>query len=111
MTIERGKGGRFSPGQSGNPTGRPRGAKGKRLQLPAELTSDAIAALAEAVAGGDVQAIRLVLDRTIPALKAVTPESSLDGELMALKIRELAEFEQRLAAIEAGLADKGGVRE
>ncbi len=101
----------FQKGQSGNPTGRPRGAKGKRLQLPSELTSDAITALAEAVAGGDVQAIRLVLDRTIPALKAVTPESSLDGELMALKIRELAEFEQRLAAIEAGLADKGGARE
>ena len=101
----------FQKGQSGNPTGRPRGAKGKRLQLPSELTSDAITALAEAVAGGDVQAIRLVLDRTIPALKAVTPESSLEGELMALKIRELAEFEQRLAAIEAGLADKGGARE
>ena len=90
----------FQRGQSGNPAGRPRGAKGKRLQLPSELTSDAIAALAEAVAGGDVQAIRLVLDRTIPALKAVTPEWSLDGELMALKIRELAEFEERLAAIE-----------
>ena len=90
----------FHKGQSGNPAGRPRGAKGKRLQLPADLTSDAITALAEAVAGGDVQAIRLVLDRTIPALKAITPESSLDGELMTLKIRELAEFEQRLAAIE-----------
>ena len=100
MTIERGKGGRFSPGKSANPAGRPRGAKGKRLQLPPDLTTEAIAALAEAVAGGDVQAIRLVLDRTIPALKAITPESSLDGELMALRIRELAEFEQRLAAIE-----------
>ena len=111
MTIERGKGGRFSPGKSANPTGRPRGAKGKRLQLPPDLTTEAIAALAEAVAAGDVQAIRLVLDRTIPALKSVTPDASLDGELMALKIKELAEFEKRLAAIEAGLADKGGVRE
>ena len=101
----------YRKGQSGNPAGRPKGAKGKRAQIPPEVTADALKRLAEAVAGGDVQAIRLVLDRTIPALKAVTPESSLDGELMALKIRELAEFEQRLAAIEAGLADKGGARE
>ena len=90
----------YQKGQSGNPAGRPRGAKGKRLQLPADLTSDAITALAEAVAGGDVQAIRLVLDRTVPSLKAVTVADSLDGQLLALKIKELAEFEQRLAAIE-----------
>ena len=111
MTIERGKGGRFSPGKSANPTGRPRGAKGKRLQLPPDLTTEAIAALAEAVAAGDVQAIRLVLDRTIPALKAVTVADSLDGQLLALKIKELGEFEQRLSAIEADLATKGGRHE
>ncbi|MCY9822475.1 DUF5681 domain-containing protein [Aeromonas media] len=92
---------RFQKGQSGNPAGRPKGAKGKRAQIPDGLTADALTQLATKVAEGDTQAIKMVLDRVIPALKAVTPIGSLDAELLQMKIKEMAEFEERLAALEA----------
>ncbi|WP_368231039.1 MULTISPECIES: DUF5681 domain-containing protein [Aeromonas] len=93
--------GRFRKGESGNPAGRPKGAKGKRNQIPEELTADALAKLAALVAEGDTQAVRMVLDRVIPTLRAVTPVGSLDAELIQMKIKELGEFEARLAALEA----------
>ncbi|BDA16587.1 hypothetical protein KAM345_005010 [Aeromonas caviae] len=93
--------GRFRKGESGNPAGRPKGAKGKRNQIPEELTADALAKLAALVAEGDTQAVRMVLDRVIPTLRAVTPLGSLDAQLLTLKIKELGEFEARLAALES----------
>lgn len=95
----------YQKGQSGNPAGRPKGAKGKRAQIPPEVTADALKRLAELVASGDAQAIKLVLDRTVPALKPTTAPGTLDAELLELKIREMAEFEDRITALENAATD------
>ncbi|AXB10535.2 hypothetical protein C0708_20415 [Aeromonas caviae] len=69
------------------------------------MTADALAKLAALVAEGDTQAIRMVLDRVIPTLRAVTAAGSLDAELIQMKIKELGEFEARLAALEEASRD------
>ena len=76
----------WKPGQSGNPKGRPAGsgevAKLRAAiagQVPAILESLTAAALA-----GDVQAARLLLERTLPALKPAEQAQALhlpDGTL------------------------------
>lgn len=77
------------------------GAGRKRNPLPKQLTDNALARLYDLVDAGDVQAVRMVIDRSFPALKSVTPTGTLDAELLKLKIKELSEFEERLAALEA----------
>jgi hypothetical protein len=42
-----------------------------------------------------------VLKRISPTLKPITPEESLDGDMLALKIKEVSEFEERLSNLEA----------
>lgn len=69
----------WQPGQSGNPRGRPPG-KGMHAQarealaqhLPAILDSVVKAAIA-----GDMQAARIVLERTMPAMKPM--EATIEG--------------------------------
>lgn len=92
--------GQWAPGTSGNKRGRPKGSTNKRMQIPAELTAEALTQLAKLVADCDPVAIKMVLDRAIPALRSVTLPGSLDGELLTLKIAELTTFEERLAALE-----------
>ncbi|MCP5329298.1 MAG: DUF5681 domain-containing protein [Steroidobacteraceae bacterium] len=69
--------GRFKPGVSGNPRGRPRGIVEKRARVTNALLQDA-AKIAEVVSaaaqGGDMTAAALVLARSVPTLK---PEGSL----------------------------------
>ncbi|EBD6766780.1 hypothetical protein M7793_22270 [Enterobacter hormaechei subsp. hoffmannii] len=77
------------------------GAGRKRSPLPKQLTDNALKRLSELVEEGDVQAVRMVIDRSFPALKSITPIGTLDAELLKLKIKELSEFEERLAALEA----------
>jgi hypothetical protein len=66
----RGPGQPFQPGQSGNPNGRRPGARNKTCALALKLMdADAkpvILALIQAAKGGDVAAIRLVLERVAP---------------------------------------------
>jgi Family of unknown function (DUF5681) len=60
----------FRPGESGNPNGRPTGARNRVSTLALKLMdADAepvIVALIQAAKGGDVAAIKLVLDRVAP---------------------------------------------
>ncbi len=60
----------FAPGQSGNPRGRPAGARNRVTALAQRLMdADAepvIMALIEAAKAGDVSAIKVVLDRVAP---------------------------------------------
>ena len=80
--------------------GRKRGSKNKSLLLPAKITEEAISQLQEAVKAGDLKAILWTLDRTHPSIKPVTDRSSLDGEMLQLKIKEITELEQRIAELE-----------
>ena len=72
--------GHWLPGASGNPAGRPAGS-GHVARLRAELAQELpgiIESLLRQAKGGDVAAIRVVLDRVIPPLKAVDAPLSLE---------------------------------
>ena len=69
----RSKQGQWLPGSSGNPAGRPTGS-GHVARLRAELAQELptiIKSLIEQAKAGDIQAIRIILDRVVPPLKAV----------------------------------------
>ena len=63
--------GRFRKGESGNPAGKPKGARHKLTVLAEKLMADDAEAIVrkvvEAAKGGDLTAARLVLDRIAPA--------------------------------------------
>lgn len=65
--------GRFQPGQSGNPAGRPKGSRHKAIvaleTLMGNAAEDVAAAVIKAAQEGDTAAARLVLDRVMPARK------------------------------------------
>jgi F0F1-type ATP synthase gamma subunit len=63
----------FQKGQSGNPSGRPRGALNRATGLAQELLSARVESIAgkliELAEGGDMRAIRVCMDRLMPAIK------------------------------------------
>jgi hypothetical protein len=72
---------KFTPGHSGNTAGRPKGGKDRRTQLRELFKPHAEALIAKAVSmalAGDTTALRLCLDRIVPALKPQTEPVTLD---------------------------------
>ena len=70
--------GRFQPGQSGNPLGRPKGARNRATQAAEAILSGEAEALTrkcvELALEGDVTALRLCLERILPAQRGRTVE-------------------------------------
>jgi len=66
-------GGRFKPGQSGNPAGRPKGARHKALQaldaMGEEAAKEIMAAVVQSAKGGDMRAAEILLRRLWPERK------------------------------------------
>ena len=91
MNHERDGKGRFTPGTSGNPDGRPLGIADKRVTAREELLGpilpEAIEKLHAAVKEGERWAVELVVTYSIPKPKPVDPD-------------ELEEFERRLDQLE-----------
>ncbi|QDF75932.1 MULTISPECIES: hypothetical protein [Shewanella] len=90
----------FQEGNQKGRRGRPKGALNKRSLLPKALSKEAIKQLKSRVLEGDMVAIKFVLDRVYPALKPITPDDSIDHKLIEARIKETAEFEERLRALE-----------
>jgi hypothetical protein len=91
----------FSATNQPSNNGRPKGSRNKRGQFSQKLAEQALEQLTLAVNQGESWAIQEVFKRTHPTLKPVTPVDSLDGDMLALKIKEISELEQRLIALES----------
>lgn len=68
----------FKKGQSGNPSGRPKGTKDKRTELRELLRPHAPVLVEKAVEmalDGDTTALKICLDRIIPAMRSVEIKS------------------------------------
>lgn len=66
------KKGRWKPGESGNPAGKPKGAKDRRTAWRTALAGELpaiMARLVEAARAGDVSAASLILSRVAPPLR------------------------------------------
>lgn len=74
--------GRFKPGKSGNPAGRPPGIPDRRVALRALLEPHAKDLIETAVAlakKGDQAALRMCLDRLVPPLRATDQPVIVEG--------------------------------
>ena len=63
----------FQKGESGNPSGRPRGSLNRATVLAQELLAARVESIAgkliELAEGGDMRAIRVCMDRLAPVIK------------------------------------------
>lgn len=89
--ADRGVDGKFQPGNSANPQGRPKGSRNKATKLRDELMDtilpEAVGQLRAAVEKGEKWAIEMTIAYSLPKPKPSDPE-------------ELEEIEERLAHLE-----------
>jgi len=96
MNQDRDTKGRFSPGTSGNPFGRPPGIKDKRVSIREELLGpilpEAIEKLHSAVKEGERWAIEMVVAYSLPKPKPVDSDEikEIEERLLELEVITLA---------------------
>jgi hypothetical protein len=94
---------RFKPGQSGNPSGRPKGARHRTtVAIEALLEGEGEALTRKAIElakAGDMQALRLCMDRLAPPRK----DRSVSFEFP--RIESVKDAPKAMAAIAAAVAD------
>lgn len=89
-------------GQSGNPNGRPKGALNRRSQLAKALEPHALELIAKTIElglSGDVNALRLCIERLIPKIKHEDTGIELPSRLNEKNVSKLKE-KVLLAAIQ-----------
>lgn len=101
MTTEKKKPGRWKPGESGNPKGKPPGTGevAKLRAVIAERVPELLAAMMARALDGDVGAARLLLERAIAPLKAIEQPQTINlpgGDTLTEQGRAV------LAAVAAG---------
>ena len=79
---------KFAPGQSGNPSGRPKGVPTLVVKLRAAISEHLpaiIDAMVERAKAGDVAAATLLLGRVVPAVRPESPGQAIDdgGNMVA----------------------------
>ena len=93
MPADTGKeqgGGRFRPGQSGNPNGRRAGAKNRVTALAQKLMEDSaeavVTALLKAAREGDVSAAKVVLDADAEPVIVALIQAAKGGDVAAIEL-------------------------
>ena len=124
--------GRWKPGKSGNQAGPKPGASCRALLMARDWAeAKGLPLLMEAAEGGDMDAVRLLVQLGMPRTKAVsipqplpsspagvldamaigeldadTASTAMGAHLTAAKIKELADLETRIQALESALKQK-----
>ena len=124
--------GRWKPGKSGNPSGPKPGASCRALLMAREWAEKkGLPLLMEAAEGGDMDAVRLLVQLGMPRTKAIslpqempsspagvldamasgeldadTASTAMGAHLTAAKIKELADLEVRIQALERAVQEK-----
>lgn len=98
--VVRSPDGQFLPGKSGNPAGRPKGAKNRITELKQEMElvlregvnpevlKSIIASMAAEAMGGNVQAAKLILDRFMSNASTSDDDNESNPEII-IKIQNL----------------------
>ena len=85
---------KFKRGQSGNPAGKPRGARSRFTKMREKLEADLpclLDATKQAALDGDMTAMRLLLERTLPPQKATAATVNIPALEKASGLTEKAD--------------------